>query len=89
MPRPNRSACIQELAAAIIAGQRDHPVRVAIDGVDGSGKTTLADELVDLIHSAGREVIRASVDGFHNPRDVRYARGLRTKEHTWCLIIRI
>ena len=53
----------------------DHPTRVAIDGVDGSGKTTLADELVDPVGQAGREVIRASVDGFHNPRNVRYALG--------------
>lgn len=70
-----RTACLDELAAAIVAVQLDHPTRVAIDGVDGSGKTTLADELVDPIRRAGRDVIRASVDGFHNPRAVRYTRG--------------
>ena len=53
----------------------DHPTRVAIDGVDGSGKTKLADELAEPVRRAGRAVIRASVDGFHNPRAVRYARG--------------
>jgi hypothetical protein len=40
-------------------------VRVAIDGVDGVGKTTLADELVAPLQLLGRDVIRASIDGFH------------------------
>lgn len=66
---------LEQLAAAIAARRLDHPTRVAIDGVDGSGKTTLADELVEPIRRAGRDVIRASVDGFHNPRAVRYTRG--------------
>jgi uridine kinase len=71
----DRSARIQSLAMAISAVQREHPVRVAIDGVDGSGKTTLADELAISMNGSGREIIRASVDGFHNPREVRHARG--------------
>jgi uridine kinase len=70
-----RKACLDELAAAIVGIKLDHPTRVAIDGVDGSGKTTLANELVAPIRRAGREVIRASGDGFHNPRTIRYARG--------------
>lgn len=48
---------------------------VAMDGVDGSGKTTFADELAPIIEQSGRQVIRSSVDGFHNPRAVRYNRG--------------
>ena len=75
-----RSARVDELAAIIAAVQRGHPTRVAIDGVDGSGKTTLADELVAPLQRAEREVIRASVDGFHNPRAVRYARGRNSPE---------
>ena len=66
---------LEQLAESIAAVRLDHPTRVAIDGVDGSGKTTLADELVEPIRRAGREVIRASVDGFHHPRAVRYTRG--------------
>lgn len=76
----NRTACLEKLVAAIVAVQLGHPTRVAIDGVDGSGKTTLADELVDPIRRAGREVIRASVDDFHNPRAVRYALGYDSPE---------
>ena len=70
-----RAAALEQLAASIAALRLNHPTRVAIDGVDGSGKTTMADELVEPIRRAGREVIRASVDGFHNPRAVRYVRG--------------
>jgi uridine kinase len=54
--------------------------RVAIDGVDGAGKTTFADELGTLVATKGRPVIRASVDGFHNPKAVRYRRGRHSPE---------
>ena len=50
-------------------------IRIAIDGVDGAGKTTLADALAPLVTAQGRPTIRASVDDFHHPRAVRYARG--------------
>jgi uridine kinase len=50
-------------------------LRVAIDGIDTAGKTTLANELVPLIEAQGRPVIRASIDSFHNPRNKRYQQG--------------
>jgi uridine kinase len=53
----------------------DGIARVAIDGVDGAGKTTFANELAEVLGDLGRPVIRASVDGFHNPKTIRYARG--------------
>jgi uridine kinase len=40
-----------------------HPTRVAIDGVDAAGKTTLDDELAEVLRERGRGVIRASIDG--------------------------
>ena len=75
-----RTAVLAELAAYILAHTpsrrlRPHPLRVAIDGVDAAGKTSLANELAPLIAAAGRPVIRASVDGFHNPRHIRHQRG--------------
>ena len=70
-----RVIVLNELAALIAAVRRDHPVRVAIDGVDGVGKTTLADELVAPLRKLGKQVIRASVDGFLNPASIRYRRG--------------
>lgn len=53
---------------------------VAIDGIDGAGKTMLADELAHHVTALGRPAIRASVDGFHNPRDHRYRRGRDSPE---------
>lgn len=52
--------------------------RVAIDGVDGAGKTCFANELASWFGDV--EVIRSSVDGFHNPRVVRYSRGKDSPE---------
>ncbi len=49
-------------------------MRVAIDGVDGAGKTTFADEIAGLL-TASKPIIRASVDSFHNPCAVRYRLG--------------
>lgn len=75
-----RLRLLRELAAHIDALARPHPVRVAIDGVDAAGKTTLADELAVVIGARGGRVIRASLDGFHNPRAVRHRRGPHSPE---------
>jgi len=75
-----RSIAIEMLAERIVSVSRPHPARIAIDGVDGAGKTTLANELVQPILKRGRIVIRASVDGFHNPRAIRYKLGRTSPE---------
>ncbi len=72
---PERAAILDELATALAAIEIAPPLRVAIDGVDGAGKTTLADELAPLVAARDRPVLRASVDDFHRPRDDRYRRG--------------
>ncbi len=54
--------------------------RVAIDGVDGAGKTMFANELADVLQALGRPIIRASVDSFHNPRAIRYRLGKTSPE---------
>jgi len=51
------------------------PTLFVIAGCNGAGKTTLADALAPLVSEQGRPAIRASVDDFHHPRAVRYARG--------------
>ncbi|NTY00352.1 hypothetical protein [Deinococcus sp. JMULE3] len=48
--------------------------------MDGAGKTTLADELAGQVRALGRPVIRVSIDGFHQPRAARYARGRTSPE---------
>jgi uridine kinase len=75
-----RREILASLASTIAALQRSHPVRVAIDGVDASGKTTLANELAPLIEALDRPVIRASIDGFHNPAAIRRRRGPTSPE---------
>lgn len=70
-----RERIIYQLAGLIAAVSRPHPVRVGIDGVDASGKTTVADELALRLERRGRRVIRASMDGFHRPRVERYRLG--------------
>ena len=71
----SRSNFLEELASRLVSVEKPHPVRVGIDGVDGAGKTCLADELVEPVQRHGRTVIRASIDSFHNPRAVRYRLG--------------
>ena len=75
-----RSQFLRELASRIVQIELPHPTRVAIDGVDAAGKTTLAQELVTLIQAHGRPVIRASIDGFHHPARIRYQRGATSPE---------
>jgi uridine kinase len=70
-----RAAVVAELADRIEALRRPHAVRIAIDGVDAAGKTTLADEVASVLSRRGREVVRLSVDGFHRPRAERHRRG--------------
>jgi len=64
-----------------ILGRRGEGVlRVGIDGVDGAGKTTLADALAGRLRASAVPVIRASVDGFHNPKATRYRLGRGSPE---------
>jgi uridine kinase len=69
-----RNRLVSSIAQQINRMQTDH-TKVAVDGVDGAGKTTFADELANKLQVLGRSVIRASVDDFHNPKAIRYSRG--------------
>ncbi len=71
---------LDDLARQIVRLSPTRIIRVAIDGVDGAGKTTFANDLASAVVQLNRPVIRASVDGFHNPRSVRYARGKQSPE---------
>jgi uridine kinase len=70
-----RDELLAALADRIAAVVPPHPARVAIDGIDAAGKTTLADALAPLVARRGRPAIRASADDFQRPRALRYARG--------------
>lgn len=70
-----RRAVITQVAEVVAALPASGIRMVGIDGVDGAGKTVFADELASGLRAGGLQVIRASVDGFHNPAHVRYRLG--------------
>ncbi|MGV3527207.1 MAG: uridine kinase [Candidatus Sericytochromatia bacterium] len=77
---PQRGELLQHLAETLFYLPTEGCLRVAIDGVDGAGKTVLGDELAGLLKPLGRQVIRASVDDFHHPQHLRYQRGATSPE---------
>lgn len=70
-----RVSVVRRVADALMRIELPHPVRVGIDGICGSGKTTFTDELVRDLRRGERSIIRLDPDGFHHPRAVRYRRG--------------
>jgi uridine kinase len=76
----NRRKLLEQLSDLILQFKRHSPLRVAIDGIDASGKTVLADELATVVKERGSYVIRASLDGFHRPRNERYRQGNESPE---------
>lgn len=70
---------LEKLAALVAEIDSGRRARVAVDGVDASGKTTLADRLAAAVRPQ-RPVIRASADAFHRPRGERYRRGRDSAE---------
>lgn len=56
------------------------PVLIAIDGVDGSGKTTFATHLARAFAHARRTALVVHEDDFLNPREVRYRLGRDSPE---------
>jgi uridine kinase len=75
MDKGTRGELLDLLAGAIESAATSHPLRVAVDGPPAAGKTTLADELAVLLRARGREVIRATTESFHLPREERYRHG--------------
>lgn len=72
-----RQAVVAEIAGAIAAMAARDVRRIAVDGRDGAGKTTFADDLATALDQRGEVVIRATIDRFLRPRAQRYARGRR------------
>ena len=66
--------------ATLVPERPDGFVRVGIDGVDGSGKTTFADALAEHLRATGRDVVRIRADDFLNTRAVRHRRGRDSPE---------
>src|SRR5262245_2289019 len=83
MDSGTRDELLSHLAEAVGSVTTAHPTRVAVDGPPAAGKTTLADELAIVLRAQGREVIRATIEGFLFPRVRRYRRGEYSPEGCW------
>ena len=82
LPVTPRTTLLRELRDEVRRSYRAGRVIIAVDGIDGAGKTVFADGLADVFAEDGASVFRASVDGFHRPRAERYARGRDSPEGT-------
>jgi uridine kinase len=71
-----RYLVLEELGDALAAVHAaDRLTRIGIDGVDGAGKTSLAEEIAQLLTKRGRPCVRVSLDFFERSMAERYARG--------------
>lgn len=78
--RDQRTEFLSALLALMPVPEPEGPnLIVGIDGVDGSGKTRLADELAARMPSS----VRVSIDGFHHLRKHRYRLGPSSPEGFW------
>ncbi len=72
---PERRDTMKALAEELLQHYAHGRVVVAVDGADGAGKTVFADDLATELRGLGHTVFRASMDDFHQPRALRYAKG--------------
>jgi uridine kinase len=79
-----REELLVDIASHLVRLPQQPVLRVAVDGVDAAGKSTLANGLATCIRRFGRPVIRTSIDGFHNPRSIRYQRGALSADGFYC-----
>ncbi|MGB7055132.1 MAG: uridine kinase [bacterium] len=70
-----RRELVEKISRLIRQTENPYPTRVAIDGIDNAGKTTLAAELGHELQKKNRPIIHASIDSFHRTRKERYRRG--------------
>jgi uridine kinase len=74
------SELFRKIVDAIESRKGDGVFMVGIDGVDAAGKTTFAARLSEELKMRNNNVIEASMDGFHNPREIRYKMGKDSPE---------
>lgn len=73
---PERQQVIERVAREVLDRRTTgQPFLVAVDGIDGSGKSTFADELAGQLQRRDVAVVRSTVDSFHHPRAVRWSKG--------------
>jgi len=70
-----REELLIRLSARVLALPDDGVRTVAVDGMSGTGKTTLAAEVAAVVDGAGRSVVAVAYDDFHHPGDRRHRQG--------------
>jgi len=70
-PSPDRARVLDQIVEQIDS-LGDHRLRIAIDGLTASGKTSLGHELAQGLARRGRPVLRASLDDFKRPWSERH-----------------
>lgn len=69
------------VCSRILNYQNDCRVLVGVNGVDGSGKTEFVKKLAaTLKKKTQRQIVTISIDGFHNPKSIRYVKGRASAE---------
>lgn len=68
------------IAERILARKGSAPFIVGLDGVDTSGKTSLADRIHSELLARRVNSERISIDRFHNPSEIRMRRGRLSPE---------
>lgn len=58
-----------------IQSKKDKPTRIAINGIEGTGKTVFAEKLTKHLNSDDITAIQVSIDGFHFNKEIRYKQG--------------
>jgi uridine kinase len=76
----SKSELIAALSDEILHNYGKGRAIVAVDGLDGAGKTVFADALAAQLGVGHRAVFRASIDDFHQSRARRYALGRDSAE---------
>jgi len=72
---PQKKDVLASLAEEILHNYGRGRTIVAVDGIDVAGTSGFADDLAEAMRLKGHTVFRASIEGFHRPRALRYARG--------------
>ena len=80
LPTTPATTLLRELRDEVRHHYRGGRIIIAVDGIDGAGKSTFADQLAEVFAEDGSAVYRASLDDFHRPRLERYRRGRRSSE---------
>src|ERR1700704_1407755 len=75
LPPTPRNEFLRELVGEIAHNYGHGRVIVAVDGIDGAGKTSFADDLAAVFREAGHDAFRASMEDFHRSRAERYREG--------------